>query len=139
MKALAEQIASLDGTETYGRVVGVRGLMVEVAGPIHAMSVGARITIDTGQGIIVRLEANGSAGGTYTVEDNVFSVIFDPTSLTITMKVSLGDGSSTQIPPEELMQFFSSGWETLELLSCGGDTMMMRGPTGILYEMARFD
>ena len=43
MKALAEQIKELDGVEIYGRVVGVRGLMVEVAGPIHAMSVGARV------------------------------------------------------------------------------------------------
>ena len=48
MKALAEQIAELDGVEVYGRVVGVRGLMVEVAGPIHAMSVGARVVIETG-------------------------------------------------------------------------------------------
>ena len=42
MKALAEQINELDGVEIYGRVVGVRGLMVEVAGPLHVMSVGAR-------------------------------------------------------------------------------------------------
>ena len=49
MKALAEQIAELDGIEIYGRVVGVRGLMVEVAGPIHAMSVGARVVIETGR------------------------------------------------------------------------------------------
>ena len=41
MKALAEQIADIDGVNIYGRVVGVRGLMVEIAGPIHAMSVGA--------------------------------------------------------------------------------------------------
>jgi flagellum-specific ATP synthase len=47
VKALAEQIEDLDGVEIYGRVVGVRGLMVEVAGPIHAMSVGARIVIET--------------------------------------------------------------------------------------------
>ena len=39
MKALAEQIVDIDGVEIYGRVVSVRGLMVEVAGPIHAMSV----------------------------------------------------------------------------------------------------
>jgi flagellum-specific ATP synthase len=52
MKALAEQINEIDGLETYGRVVGVRGLMVEVAGPLHAMSVGARVTIETsGRGI----------------------------------------------------------------------------------------
>ena len=48
MKALAEQITELDGVEIYGRVVGVRGLMVEVAGPLHTMSVGARVTIETG-------------------------------------------------------------------------------------------
>jgi hypothetical protein len=29
MKALAEQISELDGVEVYGRVVGVRGLLVE--------------------------------------------------------------------------------------------------------------
>src|SRR3984893_13873163 len=47
MKALAEQIEELDGAEIYGRVIGVRGLMVEVAGPIHAMPVGARVLIET--------------------------------------------------------------------------------------------
>ncbi|HLH97333.1 MAG TPA: flagellar protein export ATPase FliI [Xanthobacteraceae bacterium] len=47
MKALAEQIEELDAAEIYGRVVGVRGLMVEVAGPIHAMPVGARVMIET--------------------------------------------------------------------------------------------
>jgi flagellum-specific ATP synthase len=51
MKALADQIGELDGVEVYGRVVGVRGLMVEVAGPIHAMSVGARVVIETGTAI----------------------------------------------------------------------------------------
>src|SRR5687768_14567469 len=53
MKALADQIAELDGVEIYGRVVGVRGLMVEVAGPIHAMSVGARV--------LVEAQANGQS------------------------------------------------------------------------------
>ncbi len=47
LKALLEQIEELDGVEIYGRVVGVRGLMVEVAGPLHAMSVGARVVIET--------------------------------------------------------------------------------------------
>src|ERR1700741_2932206 len=47
MKALAEQISELDAVEIYGRVVGVRGLMVEVAGPLHAMSVGARVVVET--------------------------------------------------------------------------------------------
>jgi flagellum-specific ATP synthase len=47
MRALVEQIAEIDGVEIYGRVVGVRGLMVEVAGPLHAMSVGARVVVET--------------------------------------------------------------------------------------------
>jgi flagellum-specific ATP synthase len=39
MKGLAEQVGDIERVNTYGRVVGVRGLMVEIAGPIHAMSV----------------------------------------------------------------------------------------------------
>src|SRR3977135_972539 len=62
MKALAEQIAELDGAEVYGRVVGVRGLMVEVAGPIHAMSVGARVLIETGQVRPIPCEVVGFSG-----------------------------------------------------------------------------
>jgi flagellum-specific ATP synthase len=62
MKALAEQIAELDGVEIYGRVVGVRGLMVEVAGPIHAMSVGARVIVETGQNRNIACEVVGFSG-----------------------------------------------------------------------------
>jgi flagellum-specific ATP synthase len=62
MKALAEQINELDGIEIYGRVVGVRGLMVEVAGPLHAMSVGARVMIETPVKIIPS-EVVGFSGG----------------------------------------------------------------------------
>src|SRR6201991_4167811 len=62
MKALAEQIADLDGVNIYGRVVGVRGLMVEIAGPIHAMSVGARIVIETGANRFIPSEVIGFTG-----------------------------------------------------------------------------
>jgi flagellum-specific ATP synthase len=62
MKALAEQISELDGPEIYGRVVGVRGLMVEVAGPVHAMPVGARVVIETGAARGVPCEVVGFAG-----------------------------------------------------------------------------
>jgi flagellum-specific ATP synthase len=62
MKALAEQINELDGIEVYGRVVGVRGLMVEVAGPLHAMSVGARVVIET-PGKNIPCEVVGFSGG----------------------------------------------------------------------------
>ena len=63
MKALAEQIGELDGVEIYGRVVGVRGLMGEAAGPIHAMSVGARVIIETGAGRPIPCEVVGFDGG----------------------------------------------------------------------------
>src|ERR1700756_3788545 len=62
MKALAEQISELDGIEGYGRVVGVRGLLVEVAGPIHAMSVGARVLIETGAAPVIPCEVVGFTG-----------------------------------------------------------------------------
>src|SRR6201988_4811734 len=62
MKALAEQINDVDGVNIYGRVVGVRGLMVEIAGPIHAMSVGARIVIETGGNRFIPAEVIGFSG-----------------------------------------------------------------------------
>src|SRR6267378_4469104 len=62
MKALAEQISDIDGVNIYGRVVGVRGLMVEIAGPIHAMSVGARIVVDTGGNRFIPCEVIGFSG-----------------------------------------------------------------------------
>jgi flagellum-specific ATP synthase len=62
MKALADQIRELDGIEVYGRVIGVRGLMVEVAGPIHTMSVGARVLVETGQAPSIPCEVVGFSG-----------------------------------------------------------------------------
>ena len=69
MKALAEQIGQLDGVEVYGRVVGMRGLMVEVAGPIHEMSAGAWVETDKaipceGRGIFRRQRAADAVRGT---------------------------------------------------------------------------
>jgi flagellum-specific ATP synthase len=62
MKALADQLSDLDPVEVYGRVVGVRGLMVEVAGPLHAMSVGSRVVIEVGIGRTIPCEVVGFAG-----------------------------------------------------------------------------
>src|SRR5450631_3345833 len=67
MKGLAEQICDLDGVNIYGRVVGVRGLMVEIAGPIHAMSVGARIVIETGGNRLIPSEVIGFNGNNAVV------------------------------------------------------------------------
>ncbi|HEY0440405.1 MAG TPA: flagellar protein export ATPase FliI [Xanthobacteraceae bacterium] len=62
MKALAAQIAELDAVELYGRVVGVRGLMVEVAGPLHAMSVGSRVLVEVPRGQPIPCEVVGFSG-----------------------------------------------------------------------------
>src|ERR1700739_1227956 len=67
MKALAEQINDIDGVNIFGRVVGVRGLMVEIAGPIHAMSVGARIVIETGSNRFIPSEVIGFSGNNAVV------------------------------------------------------------------------
>src|SRR5215203_2057226 len=67
MKALAEQINDVDGVNIYGRVVGVRGLMVEIAGPIHAMSVGARIVIETSGSRFIPAEVIGFSGNNAVV------------------------------------------------------------------------
>jgi flagellum-specific ATP synthase len=67
MKALAEQIGDIDGVNIYGRVVGVRGLMVEIAGPIHAMSVGARIVVETGTNRAIPCEVIGFNGNNAVV------------------------------------------------------------------------
>src|ERR1700758_2057731 len=67
MKALAEQINDVDGVNIFGRVVGVRGLMVEIAGPIHAMSVGARIVIETGSNRFIPSEVIGFSGNNAVV------------------------------------------------------------------------
>src|SRR5204863_1717064 len=55
-------ISDGDGVNIYGRVVGVRGLMVEIAGPIHAMSVGGRIVIETGGNRFIPSEVIGFTG-----------------------------------------------------------------------------
>src|SRR5258708_15708939 len=67
MKALGEQIADIDGVNIYGGVAGVRGLMVEIAGPIHAMSVGARIVIETGGNRFIPSEVIGFTGNNAVV------------------------------------------------------------------------
>ena len=62
MKGLAERVGDIERVNIYGRVVGVRGLMVEIAGPIHAMSVGARIVIETGGDRAIPAEVVGFDG-----------------------------------------------------------------------------
>ena len=62
MDRLIREIDELSSLETFGRVVGVRGLMVEIAGPLHQMSVGSRIMIEVGSTRRVAAEIVGFEG-----------------------------------------------------------------------------
>jgi flagellum-specific ATP synthase len=59
METLTREIEDLSGIESFGRVVGVRGLMIEVSGPLHRMSVGARLLIESGAQGAVPVEVVG--------------------------------------------------------------------------------
>lgn len=45
LNALVSDVSTVD---VFGRVCGVRGLLVEVAGPLHEMNVGTRLSIQSG-------------------------------------------------------------------------------------------
>ncbi|MBX9876095.1 MAG: flagellum-specific ATP synthase FliI, partial [Beijerinckiaceae bacterium] len=62
MSGLAATIAGLDSVTIYGRVIAVRGLLVEIAGPIGAMSLGGRIGIEIAPGSRVPCEVIGFSG-----------------------------------------------------------------------------
>lgn len=59
MKSLTSTITDIQETATYGRVASVRGLLVEVAGPLYAMSVGSRLSIEAAGHRIVPCEVVG--------------------------------------------------------------------------------
>ncbi|TBW37436.1 flagellar protein export ATPase FliI [Siculibacillus lacustris] len=63
MDSLVREIADLPATTTFGRVVAVRGLMIEVSGPVHEMSVGSRLAIEAPSGRTVPAEVVGFHGG----------------------------------------------------------------------------
>lgn len=45
VQALLSEIAAVPGAEIFGRVRSIRGLLVEIAGPVSAMCVGSRVRI----------------------------------------------------------------------------------------------
>lgn len=59
MESLKRAVADIAPTTIYGRVAGVRGLLVEVAGPLFAMSVGSRLTIEASGERMVPCEVVG--------------------------------------------------------------------------------
>ncbi len=47
VRALSAALEDLQESEVYGRVVAVRGLLIEIAGPLSQMKVGGRLAIET--------------------------------------------------------------------------------------------
>jgi flagellum-specific ATP synthase len=62
---LAAALSALEGVDpfdVYGRVAAVRGLLVEVAGPVSAMRLGGRLDIEIERGSLVPCEVIGFSG-----------------------------------------------------------------------------
>ncbi len=59
---LTAALGEIEPARVFGRVSGVRGLLIEVAGPISAMQVGGRVDIAIGGGTQVPCEVIGFSG-----------------------------------------------------------------------------
>ena len=62
LDALSAETREIAEFETHGRVATVRGLLVEISGPIHAMRVGGRIGVETVPGREIPCEVIGFSG-----------------------------------------------------------------------------
>ncbi len=62
LRALIDEIEALPVPDAFGRVAAVQGLLVEVAGPLSRMGVGARLIIDAASGRNVACEVVGLRG-----------------------------------------------------------------------------
>lgn len=62
MKGLVDNLSEIPDREIFGRVVAVKGLLVEVAGPIGRMAVGGRIDIEGAGQKLIPCEVIGFSG-----------------------------------------------------------------------------
>jgi len=63
VQALLAEIGALADVKHYGRVVSVQGLMIEIAGPLHAMGVGSRVRVASRTGGHILCEVVGFREG----------------------------------------------------------------------------
>ncbi len=63
MRALMSAVAEAPGLRTYGRVTGVQGLLVEVAGTADALAIGTRLALAGPRGSQVAAEVVGFRNG----------------------------------------------------------------------------
>ena len=62
LSGLETEVEGLDPVIVYGRVASLRGLMIEVAGPVHAMHVGGLVDLEVAPGRTVSTEVVGFSG-----------------------------------------------------------------------------
>ncbi len=58
-EALLSELDTIQPFEIFGRVVAVRGLLIEIAGPLSAMTLGGRLEIETSPATLVPCEIVG--------------------------------------------------------------------------------
>src|SRR5689334_21782452 len=61
--AATAALEAIDELEVYGRVAAVRGLLIEISGPVAAMHLGGRVDIEIERGAVVPCEVIGFSGG----------------------------------------------------------------------------
>lgn len=59
INALIAGLDRIDSFEIFGRVAGIRGLLIEIVGPLELMEIGGRVRIETGTGKFVMAEIIG--------------------------------------------------------------------------------
>lgn len=97
MQSLLAELDRISLIEQYGRVSGVRGLLVEVAGIERSVSIGARLSIEARGGRRVRGEVLG-------FKDNRALIMpFDPLD-------GIGVGCKATIEAQEAAAYPSSNW-----------------------------
>jgi flagellum-specific ATP synthase len=62
ISAAMRTLADIEDADVFGRVVAVRGLLIEIAGPVAAMRLGGRVEIEISKGELVPCEIIGFSG-----------------------------------------------------------------------------
>ncbi|MDJ1158134.1 flagellar protein export ATPase FliI [Chelatococcus sp. SYSU_G07232] len=62
LEALAAAVEGIEDAMIYGRVAAVRGLLVEIAGPVAAMRLGGRVDVEVGAEVVIPCEIIGFSG-----------------------------------------------------------------------------
>ncbi|MBX3504562.1 MAG: flagellar protein export ATPase FliI [Parvibaculum sp.] len=97
MKALLAEISALGDVRHYGRVVSIQGLTIEVAGPLHAMGIGSRLSVSNRAGEQVVCEVVGFR------DNRALCLPFGPLS-------GIGVGCKAEMSSDEPHVYPSSAW-----------------------------